>query len=80
MATPSITDAWQTYFEISVAYAPYHTMPAFRKGAEDYMDSKNECPFTGLDARVWDRGNECASRFSPGRPMTVAERLAAIPG
>jgi hypothetical protein len=37
----------KTFNEIASEYAPYHTLPAFRKGTEDYMDSKFDCPFTG---------------------------------
>jgi hypothetical protein len=59
------TEMTKTFNEIAAEYAPYHTLPAFAKGAEDYMDSKFDCPFAGgVDGQAWDRGMEAAMRFT----------------
>lgn len=58
----------KTFNELAYEYRPYHTMPAFAKGAENYMDRNYECPYSephqGLHAQAWDRGAECAMRFT----------------
>jgi hypothetical protein len=55
----------KTFTQLAEEYHPYHTFPAFQKGAEDYMDHVHTCPFTnGLDVQAWDRGLECAMRFT----------------
>jgi hypothetical protein len=58
----------KTFNELAHEYRPYHEMPAFQKGAEDYMDGNYACPYAephqGLQAQAWDRGLECAMRFT----------------
>jgi hypothetical protein len=58
--------AKRTFPEIAAEYRPYHTMLAFQVGAEDYMDGKHDNPFgsSSVEAQAWDRGAECASRFT----------------
>jgi hypothetical protein len=54
----------KTFNEIAAEYAPYHQLPAFAKGAEDYMDGVFESSLTGVEAQAWDRGSEAAMRFT----------------
>jgi hypothetical protein len=55
----------KTFNELAHEYRPYHEMPAFQKGAEAYMDRNYECPYSdGLRVQAWDRGMECAMRFT----------------
>ena len=55
----------KTFPELAEEYAPYHTFPAFQRGAQDYMDGIYECPYGsgGVDGQAWDRGAEAAMRF-----------------
>jgi hypothetical protein len=47
-------------------YAPYHTLPAFDEGIDDYMSGRYDNPYTdprdGLKAQAHDRGSEYAMR------------------
>jgi hypothetical protein len=44
-------------------YAPYHTYPAFRRGYDDYMESRHDWSVINtVDGRAYDRGAECAMR------------------
>jgi hypothetical protein len=47
-------------------YAPYHTLPAFDEGINDYMSGRFENPHSdprqGVAAQDWDRGSEYAMR------------------
>jgi hypothetical protein len=56
--------ATKTYQEIAQEYAPYNSRPEFQRGAEDYMDLRLNNPFRGVSAQAWDRGAECAMRFT----------------
>jgi hypothetical protein len=58
----------KTFNEIAHEYRPYHTMQEFQIGSESYMDGRYENPYhaanDGLRAQAWDRGAECAMRFT----------------
>jgi hypothetical protein len=48
-------------------YRPYHTLPAFNEGVDDYMAGRFDNPYDGnprqgLAAQAWDRGSEYAMR------------------
>jgi hypothetical protein len=58
----------KTFNELAIEYQPYHAMGAFGEGAQAYMDRIYANPYTdpldGVDAQAWDRGAECASRYT----------------
>ena len=41
-------------------YAPYHTLPAFTLGYDDYRRRSLRHNLTGVEAQAYDRGAECA--------------------
>jgi hypothetical protein len=45
-------------------YAPYHVLPAFDEGIDDYMSGRFENPHgtTSVAAQAYDRGSEFAMR------------------
>jgi hypothetical protein len=47
-------------------YAPYHTLPAFDEGIDDYMSGQFENPYAdprdGVKAQAWDRGSKYCMR------------------
>jgi hypothetical protein len=44
-------------------YAPYHAYPAFRRGYDDYMESRHDWSVINtVEGRAYDRGAECAMR------------------
>jgi hypothetical protein len=48
-------------------YRPYHTLPGFDQGIDDYMSGRFRNPYggnprQGLAAQAWDRGSEYAMR------------------
>jgi hypothetical protein len=44
-------------------YAPYHTYPAFRRGYDDYMESRHDWSVINtVEGQAYDRGAECAMR------------------
>ena len=49
-------------------YAPYHTMPAFEVGYNDYGRFMNDhYGDGGVDQQAYDRGAECAMRHQRER-------------
>ena len=58
----------KTFNELAYEYRPYHEMPAFAQGVSAYMDRNYACPYSepseGVKAQAWDRGAECAMRFT----------------
>jgi hypothetical protein len=56
----------KTFNQLAAEYAPYHTLAAFRRGAQDYMDGNFTCPYgsAGVDGQAWDRGMEAAMRYA----------------
>lgn len=64
---PTDAEATKTFNEFAHEYRPYDTMPAFMEGAEAYMERRYNNPYgvdQGLRAQAWDRGRECAMRFT----------------
>jgi hypothetical protein len=44
-------------------YAPYHTYPAFRRGYDDYIESRHDWSVINtVEGQAYDRGAECAIR------------------
>jgi hypothetical protein len=47
-------------------YTPYHQLPTFDEGIEDYMSGRYDNPYTdprdGVKAQAWDRGSEYSMR------------------
>jgi hypothetical protein len=58
--------AWERNRPRPEDYAPYHTMPAFNEGIDDYMSGRYDNPYTdprdGVKAQAHDRGSEYAMR------------------
>ena len=56
----------KTFNEIAAEYAPYHKMPEFLKGVDDYMDGapviEDWC--SGVAQQAYDRGRNAAMRFT----------------
>ena len=42
----------------------HHTNPAFSRGFADYMVGRNLAGCLGPDSQAYDRGQECAMRWS----------------
>ena len=63
-------DKEMTLDELRREYRPYHTIPAFDAGFNDYQRGHFLSPqgvgflYGGVDAQAYDRGVECASRWS----------------
>jgi hypothetical protein len=55
----------KTFPEIAETFAPYHTLPAFQIGAQDWMDGCCVNPYgtSPVDAQAWDRGAMAASLY-----------------
>jgi hypothetical protein len=51
---------------LKTEYAPYHTLPEFQEGFEAYARNDYDCPKYDKDykGQAWDRGLECAARWS----------------
>jgi hypothetical protein len=63
----TVEDLEQIQRPMPADYAPYHTMPAFDEGIDDYMNGCFENPYDGkpregVNAQAWDRGSEYAMR------------------
>ena len=63
----SFEDIEQTKRPMAADYAPYHQLPAFDEGIDDYMSGRFDNPYDGdprqgLAAQAWDRGSEYAMR------------------
>jgi hypothetical protein len=56
----------KTFPELAATFAPYHTMPGFQRGHEDYMDGNHDNPFdpNSLQAQAWTRGHMAAALFT----------------
>ena len=51
---------------IAKTYAPYHTLPAFWQGVEDYGHRNWSHHYTGVQGQAYDRGLNTAMRFQRG--------------
>jgi hypothetical protein len=45
-------------------YRPYDQLPAFNEGLAAYTSHTYRNPYDGVSAQAWDRGLECAMRWT----------------
>jgi hypothetical protein len=66
---------------LAADYAPYHTMPAFQFGFDDYQDGDNAAAgFHGAAGQAYDRGREFAMRCNrwASRPQLSSAQVATL--
>lgn len=53
---------------IAKTYAPYHTLPAFWQGVDDYENHtmRHRDEYQGVDGQAYDRGLNAAMRWLRG--------------
>ncbi len=56
---------------LKAEYAPYHTMPEFQQGFDDYNMGELASDIGGVAGQAYDRGAEAAMRIARARDWTA---------